>query len=57
MTLVTAVGHDIEIVVRQTPRTRKAGRIHVVGAEVESTVYQRARRRAVARLGEGLDLQ
>jgi predicted XRE-type DNA-binding protein len=33
MTLVMAVGHDIEIVVRHAPRTRKAGRIHVVGGK------------------------
>ena len=57
MTLVTAVGHDIEIVVQLTRRTRKSGRIHVAGAEVRSTVYERARRRAVARLREGLDLE
>jgi predicted XRE-type DNA-binding protein len=57
MSLVTAVGHDIEIVVRRTSRSRKAGRLHVAGAEAESTAYDRARRKALARLRDGLDLQ
>ena len=35
MTVVTAVGHDIEIVVRRTPHSRKTGRLHVAGAETE----------------------
>jgi predicted XRE-type DNA-binding protein len=57
MTLVTSLGHDIEIVVRRTPQSRKTGRLHVAGAETESTAYSRARRRALARLRHGLDLQ
>jgi predicted XRE-type DNA-binding protein len=57
MTLVTAVGHDIGIVVRRTPHSCRTGRLHVAGAETESTVYGRARRRALARLRQGLDLQ
>jgi predicted XRE-type DNA-binding protein len=39
MTLVTALGHDIEIVVRRPRRSRKAGRLHVGGAEAERTAY------------------
>jgi predicted XRE-type DNA-binding protein len=57
MTLVTAVGYDIDIVVRRTPHSRKAGRFHVAGTETESTAYGRARRRALARLRHGLGLQ
>jgi predicted XRE-type DNA-binding protein len=56
MTLVTALGHDIELVVRRAPRSRKSGRLHVGGAEVERTAYGRARRRALARLRQGMDL-
>lgn len=57
MTLVTSLGHDIEILVRRTPHSRKTGRLHVGGAETESSAYGRARRRALARLRQGLDLQ
>jgi predicted XRE-type DNA-binding protein len=57
MTLVTSLGHDIEIVVRRRPHSRKTGRLHVGGADGERTAYGRARRRALARLRQGLDLQ
>jgi predicted XRE-type DNA-binding protein len=30
MNLLTAIGHDIEIVIRPKPRSRRAARIHVV---------------------------
>jgi predicted XRE-type DNA-binding protein len=32
MNLLTAVGQDVEIVIRRKPRSRKAGRINVVAA-------------------------
>src|SRR4051812_41579595 len=32
MNLLTAVDHDVEIVIRRKPRSRKAGRISVVAA-------------------------
>ena len=32
MNLLTALDHDVEIVIRRTPRSRKAGRISVVAA-------------------------
>jgi predicted XRE-type DNA-binding protein len=57
MTWVTSLGHDIEMVIRRKPHSRKTGRLHVGGAEGEWTAYGRARRRALARLRQGLDLQ
>jgi predicted XRE-type DNA-binding protein len=32
MTLLTALGHDVEIVIKRKPRSRRAGRISVVAA-------------------------
>jgi predicted XRE-type DNA-binding protein len=32
MNLLTALDHDVEIVIRQKPRSRKAGRISVIAA-------------------------
>jgi predicted XRE-type DNA-binding protein len=33
MNLLTALDHDIEIIIRRTPRSRKIGRIRVVAAQ------------------------
>ncbi len=69
MNLLTALDQDVEIVIRRKPRSRKAGRISVVAAydlqaalKPRATPRQRksftsARRRALARLRKGLDLQ
>ena len=69
MNLLTALDQDIEIVIRRKPRSRKVARISVVAAydlqmarKPKATPRQRrsftsARRRALARLGKGLDLQ
>jgi predicted XRE-type DNA-binding protein len=69
MNLLTALDQDIEIGIRQKPRSRKSARISVVVArdlqmalKPKGTTRQRrsftsARRRAVARLRKGLDLQ
>ena len=69
MNLLTALDQDVEIVIRRKPRSRKAARISVVAAydlqmalKPKATPRQRrsftsARRRALARLGKGLDLQ
>ena len=67
MNLLTALDQDVEIVIRRKPRSRKSARITVVVAEQmalkpKTTPRQRrsftsARRRAVARLRKGLDLQ
>lgn len=69
MNLLTALDQDVEIVIRQKPRSRKAARISVVAAydlpatlKPKATPRQRrsftsARRRALARLRKGLDLQ
>ncbi len=69
MNLLMALDHDVEIVIRQKPRSRKVARISVVaGNELEmalkpkTTPRQRrsftsARRRALDRLRKGFDLQ
>ena len=69
MNLLTALDQDVEIVIRRKPRSRKSARISVVAAydsqmarKTKATPRQRrsftnARRRALARLGKGLDLQ
>jgi hypothetical protein len=69
MNLLTALDQDVEIVIRQQPRARKVARISVVAADnlqtavkQKATLQQRssftsAKRRALARLGKGLDLQ
>jgi predicted XRE-type DNA-binding protein len=69
MNLLTALDQDVEIVIRRKPRSRKSARISVVAAydlqmalTPKATTRQRrsftsARRRAVARLRKGLDLQ
>ena len=69
MHLLTALDQDVEIVIRRKPRSRKSARISVVAAHdvqmaltPKATTRQRrsftnARRRAVARLRKGLDLQ
>ena len=62
--LLTALDQDVEIVIRRKPRSRKSARISVVAEQmaVKPKVTPRrsftsARRRAVARLRKGLDLQ
>ena len=69
MNLLTALDQDVQIVIRRKPRSRKVARISVVAAydlqmtlKPKATPRQRrsftsARRRALARLGKGLDLQ
>ena len=69
MNLLTALDQDVEIVIRQKSRSRKAGRISVVAAydlraqkNPMATLRRRrsftsAKRRAVARLRKGIDLQ
>jgi hypothetical protein len=66
MNLLTALDQDVEIVIRRKPRSRKSARITVVAEQMalkpKATPRQRrsftsARRRAVARLRKGLDLQ
>jgi predicted XRE-type DNA-binding protein len=69
MNLLTALDHDVEIVIRRKPRSRKSARINVVAVhdlqmalKPKRTTRQRrsftsARRQAVARLRKGLDLQ
>jgi hypothetical protein len=69
MNLLTALDQDVEIVIRRKPRSRKVARISVVAAyELQMTLkpkatprqrrsFTSARRRALARLGKGLDLQ
>jgi predicted XRE-type DNA-binding protein len=69
MNLLTALDQDVEIVIRRKPRSRKSARISVVAAhdlqmapKPKTAPRQRrsftsARRRAVARLRKGLDLQ
>jgi predicted XRE-type DNA-binding protein len=69
MNLLTALDQDVEIVIRRKPRSRKVARISVVAAyelqmalKPKATSRQRrsftsARRRALARLRKGLDLQ
>ena len=69
MNLLTALDQDVEIVIRRKPRSRKVARISVVAAydlqtalKPRATPRQRksftsARRRALARLRKGLDLQ
>ncbi|HEX5476189.1 MAG TPA: helix-turn-helix transcriptional regulator [Vicinamibacterales bacterium] len=69
MNLLTALDQDVEIVIRRKPRSRKSARISVIAAhdlqlalKPKSSTRERrsftsARRRAVARLRKGLDLQ
>ncbi len=69
MNLLTALDQDVEIVIRRKPRSRKVARISVVAAYDLQTAlnpkatprrrksFTSARRRALARLGKGLDLQ
>src|SRR5256885_11539043 len=69
MNLLTALDRDVEIVVRQKPRSRKVARIGVVAAYDSQTVltprasprrrksFTSARRRALARIRKGLELQ
>jgi predicted XRE-type DNA-binding protein len=66
MNLLTALDQDVEIVIRRKRRSRKSARISVVAEQMavkpKVTPRQRrsftgARRRAVARLRKGLDLQ
>jgi predicted transcriptional regulator len=66
MNLLTALDRDVEIVIRRKPRSRESARIGVVAEQValqsnvtpqERRSYLSARRRAVARLRKGLDLE
>src|SRR4029450_5539472 len=66
MNLLTALDQDVEIVIRRKPRSRKSARITVVAEQMarkpkatprQRRSYTSARRRAVARLRKGLDLQ
>jgi predicted XRE-type DNA-binding protein len=69
MNLLTALDQDVEIVIRQKPRSRKVAKISVVAAydlqvsekpkvtPRQHRSFASARRRAVARLRKGLDLQ
>jgi len=66
MNLLTALDQDVEIVIRRKPRSRKSARISVVAEQrtlkPKATPRQRrsfttAKRRAIARLRKGLDLQ
>jgi predicted XRE-type DNA-binding protein len=69
MNLLTALGQDVEIVIRRKPRSRRVARISVVAAYDLQTAlkpgatpqrpesFTSARRRALARLRKGLDLQ
>ena len=64
MNLLTALDQDVEIVIRRKPRSRKLARISVVAEQMAvkpkvtpRRLFTSARRRAVARLRKGLDLQ
>jgi predicted XRE-type DNA-binding protein len=69
MNLLTAVEQDVVIVVRKKPRSRKVARISVVaaydlqtartpkGSPPQRKSFTTARRRALARLRKGLELQ
>jgi len=66
LNLLTALDQDVEIVIRQKPRSRRSARISVVAEQVapkpKATLLQRrsfasARRRAVGRLRKGIDLR
>ena len=69
MNLLTALDQDVETVIRRKPRARKVARISVVAAyDLQTALKQKAtpqrrrsftsaKRRALARLGKGLDLQ
>jgi predicted XRE-type DNA-binding protein len=56
MGFVTALGDDVEIVVRRMPRSRKTGTISVAVVERERSAFEQARQRALKRLGNGLNL-
>jgi predicted XRE-type DNA-binding protein len=66
MNLLTALDQDVEIVIRRKPRSRKSARISVVAEQMavrpktapqSPRSFSAAKRRAVARLRKGLDLQ
>lgn len=69
MNLLTALDQDVEIMIRRKPHSRRVARISVVAAyDLQTTLKPKARpsqrrsftsakRRALARLGKGLDLQ
>jgi predicted XRE-type DNA-binding protein len=66
MNLLTALDQDVDIVIRRKPRSRKSARISVVAEQTagiskattrKPRPFSSARRRAVARLRKGLDLQ
>jgi predicted XRE-type DNA-binding protein len=66
MNLLTALDQDVEIVIRRKPRSTRSARISVVAEQVapkpraiprQRRSFTSARRRAVARLRKGLDLQ
>jgi predicted XRE-type DNA-binding protein len=66
MNLLTALDQDVEIVIRRKPRSRKSARISVVAEQMavqpkatpqRPRSFSAAKRRAVARLRKGLDLQ
>jgi predicted XRE-type DNA-binding protein len=66
MNLLTALDQDVEIVIRRKPRSRKSARISVVAEQMavkpkanpqKPRSFSSAKRRAVARLRKGLDLQ
>jgi predicted XRE-type DNA-binding protein len=69
MNLLTALDQDVEIAIRPKPRSRKVARISVVAADdLQMTLkskaasrqrrsFTSAKRRALARLRKGLDLQ
>jgi hypothetical protein len=49
MRLLTALGHDVEIAVSATPRSRARGRIRVVEADVRAPGFaEEARRQSLA---------
>jgi predicted XRE-type DNA-binding protein len=66
MNLLMALDQDVEIVIRRKPHSRKSARITVVAEQMalkskaaprQRRSFTSARRRAVARLRKGLDLQ
>jgi predicted XRE-type DNA-binding protein len=69
MNLLTALGQDVDIVIRRKPRSRTSARISVIATQASQTAtkqkastrrrrsFASARSRAVARLRKGLDLE
>src|SRR5262249_48036588 len=53
--LLTVLDQDIEILIRPKPRSREAARIRVEARDFERSAFNRARRRALTGLREGLD--